>query len=112
MLRGLMPLFRYFPTGSRTNGPAAAGIALLLEMTLEAFEQAVIPPSSMRRGPLRRLYQPLEHRLSLTRHADDLGAVDGTTMTGSASTIAANRLSYVFDLHAPSMIIRRVRERR
>src|SRR6202041_2823807 len=34
-----------------------------------------------------------------------LGAIDSTTMTGNASSIAANRISYVFDLHGPSMTI-------
>jgi len=39
------------------------------------------------------------------RRADDLGAIDSTTMTGNAGSIAANRISYVFDLHGPSMVI-------
>src|SRR6202163_738529 len=77
---------------------------VLLEMTVEAFEQAGIPPSSMR-GSRCGVYVGLSSVDYAYRRADDLGAIDATTMTGSASSIAANRLSYVFDLHGPSMTI-------
>src|SRR5882757_6271177 len=77
---------------------------VLLEMGLEAFEQAGIPPSSMR-GSRCGVYVGLSSVDYAYRRADDLGAIDSTTMTGNASSIAANRLSYVFDLHGPSMTI-------
>jgi phthiocerol/phenolphthiocerol synthesis type-I polyketide synthase C len=77
---------------------------VLLEMTLEAFEQAGIPPSSMR-GSRCGVYVGLSSVDYAYRRADDLGAIDATTMTGNASSIAANRLSYVFDLRGPSMTI-------
>jgi phthiocerol/phenolphthiocerol synthesis type-I polyketide synthase C len=77
---------------------------VLLEMTLEAFEQAGVPPASMR-GSRCGVYVGLSSVDYAYRRADDLGAIDATTMTGNASSIAANRLSYVFDLHGPSMTI-------
>src|SRR5271163_478487 len=77
---------------------------VLLEMAWEAFEQAGIPPSSMR-GSRCGVYVGLSSVDYAYRRADDLGAIDATTMSGSAGSIAANRLSYVFDLHGPSMTI-------
>jgi phthiocerol/phenolphthiocerol synthesis type-I polyketide synthase C len=77
---------------------------VLLEMAWEAFEQAGIPPSSMR-GSRCGVYLGLSSVDYSYRRADDLGAIDATTMTGNAGSIAANRLSYVFDLHGPSMTI-------
>src|SRR5580704_9389119 len=77
---------------------------VLLEMVWETFEQAGIPPSSMR-GSRCGVYVGLSSVDYAYRRADDLGAIDSTTMTGNASSIAANRLSYVFDLHGPSMAI-------
>jgi acyl transferase domain-containing protein/NADPH:quinone reductase-like Zn-dependent oxidoreductase/acyl carrier protein/NADP-dependent 3-hydroxy acid dehydrogenase YdfG len=77
---------------------------VMLEMTWEAFEQAGIPPSSMR-GSRCGVYVGLSSVDYAYRRADDLGAIDSTTMTGGAGSIAANRISYVFDLHGPSMVI-------
>ena len=77
---------------------------VLLEMVWETFEQAGIPPSSMR-GSRCGVYVGLSSVDYAYRRADDLGAIDSTTMTGNASSIAANRLSYVFDLRGPSMTI-------
>src|SRR6267378_1805115 len=77
---------------------------VLLEMAWEAFEQAGIPPSSVR-GSRCGVYVGLSSVDYAYRRADDLGAIDSTTMTGNASSIAANRISYVFDLHGPSMVI-------
>jgi phthiocerol/phenolphthiocerol synthesis type-I polyketide synthase C len=77
---------------------------VLLEMAWEAFEQAGIPPSSMR-GSRCGVYVGLSSVDYAYRRADDLGAIDATTMTGNAGSIAANRLSYVFDLRGPSMTI-------
>lgn len=39
------------------------------------------------------------------RGLDDLASFSAHTMTGNTLSIAANRLSYVFDLHGPSMAI-------
>src|SRR6267154_5751061 len=56
---------------------------VLLEMGLEAFEQAGIPPSSMR-GSRCGVYVGLSSVDYAYRRADDLGAIDSTTMTGNA----------------------------
>src|SRR5258706_1831428 len=77
---------------------------LLLELTWEAFEAGGIRPSSLR-GRRASVHigfsgSDLAHRMS-----GELGAVDGFSMTGVAGSIAANRLSYFFDLRGPSMAI-------
>src|ERR1022692_922848 len=77
---------------------------VLLEMAWEAFEHAGIPPLSMR-GSRCGVYVGLSSVDYGYRRADDLGSIDATTMTGNAGSIAANRLSYVFDLRGPSMTI-------
>src|SRR3984957_2820953 len=77
---------------------------VLLEMAWEAFEQAGIPPSSMR-GSRCGVYVGLSTVDYSYRRVEDLGAIDAATMTGNAGSIAANRLSYVFDLRGPSMTI-------
>jgi len=77
---------------------------LLLEMSWEAFESAAIPPSSMR-GNRCGVYVGLSSVDYAYRRADDLGSIDATTMTGNTGSIAANRISYVFDLRGPSMTV-------
>ena len=77
---------------------------LLLEMSWEALENAAIPPSSMR-GHRCGVYVGLSSIDYAYRRADDLGSVDATTMTGNTGSIAANRISYVFDLRGPSMTV-------
>jgi phthiocerol/phenolphthiocerol synthesis type-I polyketide synthase C len=77
---------------------------LLLEMCWETFEHAGIRPSSLR-GTRCGVYVGLSSVDYAYRRADDLGSIDATTMTGSTGSIAANRLSYVFDLRGPSMTI-------
>jgi phthiocerol/phenolphthiocerol synthesis type-I polyketide synthase C len=77
---------------------------VMLELAWETFEQAGIPPSSMR-GSRCGVYVGLSSVDYAYRRADDLSAIDATTMTGNAGSIAANRLSYVFDLRGPSMTI-------
>src|SRR5580658_574081 len=77
---------------------------VLLELTLQAFEHAGVPPSSLR-GSRCGVYVGLSSVDYAYRRADDLGAIDATTMSGSAGSIAANRISYVFDLRGPSMTI-------
>jgi acyl transferase domain-containing protein/NADPH:quinone reductase-like Zn-dependent oxidoreductase/acyl carrier protein len=77
---------------------------LLLEMTWEAFESASIPPSSFR-GEQCGVYIGLSSVDYAYRRADDLASLDATTMTGNTGSIAANRISYVFDLKGPSMVV-------
>ena len=77
---------------------------LLLEMAWEAFENARMP-SSLIRGRQCGVYIGLSSVDYAYRRADDLASLDATTMTGNTGSIAANRISYVFDLRGPSMAV-------
>ena len=77
---------------------------LLLELTWEALESAGIPPSSIR-GRRWGVYLGLSTLDYAYRRAEDLAAIDATTMTGNTASIAANRISYAFDLRGPSMVV-------
>lgn len=77
---------------------------LLLEMTWEALENSGVRPSEIR-GSKCGVYIGISSADYSMRFADDFGAVDSMTATGNTSSIAANRISYVFDLKGPSMAI-------
>ena len=77
---------------------------LLLELCWETLENAGIPASRMR-GSNCGVYIGISSADYSYRMADDLGAIDASTATGNTASIAANRLSYVFDLHGPSMAV-------
>src|ERR1700687_939912 len=76
----------------------------LLEMTGRRPETAGIRPASLR-ASRTGVFVGLSSTDYAYRRADDLGSIDASTMTGNASSIAANRISYVFDLRGPSMVI-------
>ncbi|TSA37951.1 MAG: SDR family NAD(P)-dependent oxidoreductase [Methylococcaceae bacterium] len=75
---------------------------ILLELAWETFENAGIVPSSLR-GSDCGVYVGISNVDYAYRLADDLAAVDSAAATGIISSIAANRISYVFDLHGPSI---------
>ena len=77
---------------------------LLLEMAWETFENAGIRPGTVR-GSDCGVYVGISTADYSWRMADDLAAVDSSFATGNTSSIAANRLSYFFDLRGPSMAI-------
>jgi phthiocerol/phenolphthiocerol synthesis type-I polyketide synthase C len=77
---------------------------LLLELAWETFENAAIPPSSLRSSNCG-VYIGISSSDYAWRMADDLAAIDSSFATGNTASIAANRLSYVFDLRGPSMAI-------
>ena len=77
---------------------------LLLELTWEAMENAGIPPSSMA-GSDCAVYVGISSLDYGTRGLDDLASMTSHSMTGNTLSIAANRLSYVFDLHGPSLAV-------
>ncbi len=77
---------------------------ILLELAWEACEDAGIPPSRLH-GTRCGVFVGVSATDYAYRRADDLGSIDATTMTGNTASIAANRLSYVFGLHGPSMVI-------
>jgi acyl transferase domain-containing protein/NADPH:quinone reductase-like Zn-dependent oxidoreductase/acyl carrier protein len=75
---------------------------LLLELTWEAFEKAGIKPSSWR-GSDAGVFVGISSTDNVYLSVDDLAAIDSTSATGNTNSIAANRLSYFFDLRGPSM---------
>lgn len=77
---------------------------LLLEMSWEAMENAGVKPSSIR-GSQCGVYIGIASNDYAYRLAEDLSVVDSSTATGNTASIAANRISYVFDLRGPSMAI-------
>jgi acyl transferase domain-containing protein/NADPH:quinone reductase-like Zn-dependent oxidoreductase/NADP-dependent 3-hydroxy acid dehydrogenase YdfG/acyl carrier protein len=77
---------------------------LLLEMSWETFENAGIRPSTLR-GSDCGVYIGISTSDYSSRMADDLSAIDASFATGNTASIAANRLSYVYDLRGPSMAI-------
>ncbi len=77
---------------------------LLLEMSWETFENAGIRPSTVR-GSDCGVFIGVATTDYSWRMADDLAAIDSSFATGNTSSIAANRLSYFFDLRGPSMAI-------
>lgn len=77
---------------------------LLLELCWEAIEHAGIKPSSLR-GSDCGVYIGIASADYSHRLSDDLDAIDASMATGNTSSVAANRLSYLFDLHGPSMAV-------
>lgn len=75
---------------------------MLLELAWEAMENANILPSTLR-GSQCGVFLGVASLDYSYRMADDMASIDASTATGNTSSIASNRLSYVFDLHGPSM---------
>jgi acyl transferase domain-containing protein/NADPH:quinone reductase-like Zn-dependent oxidoreductase/acyl carrier protein/NADP-dependent 3-hydroxy acid dehydrogenase YdfG len=94
----------FFGISPREAGQMDPQQRLLLELTWEALENAGIPPSSIR-GRRWSVYLGLSTLDYAYRRAEDLAAIDATTMTGNTASVAANRISYVFDLRGPSMAV-------
>ena len=77
---------------------------LLLEVAWEALDHSGIP-APMLQGSSTGVYvglSSLEYGMLTT--ADPSGVTEWTS-TGAAGSIAANRLSYMFDLHGPSVTV-------
>ena len=77
---------------------------LLLEMSWEAMENAGWRPSSLA-GTDCAVYVGISGLDYGTRGLDDLATLTAHSMTGNTLSIAANRISYVFDLHGPSLAV-------
>ena len=77
---------------------------LLLEMTWEALEDAGEVPSGLA-GSATGVYVGISSTDYANRRLDDPSSGDAYFMTGGTLSIAANRLSYQFDLHGPSMAV-------
>ncbi|MEE4023928.1 polyketide synthase Pks13 [Gordonia sp. PKS22-38] len=81
---------------------------LALELTWEALEHAHIPASDLKGGPVGVFigtstndYQMLA-TLGLGEGAEETAAY---ALTGTATSIVANRVSYFFDFHGPSIAV-------
>lgn len=94
----------FFGISPREAGCMDPQQRLLLELAWEAMEHAGIPPGTLR-GSNCGVYLGISSSDYAYRLADDLAAMDAFTATGNTTSIAANRLSYQFDLHGPSMAI-------
>ncbi len=77
---------------------------LLLELSWEAMENAGLPPSSLA-GSNCSVYVGISGYDYGVRHVDDMSSMGAHTMTGNTLSVAANRISYVFDLHGPSLAV-------
>ncbi|TDB90608.1 SDR family NAD(P)-dependent oxidoreductase [Actinomadura sp. KC216] len=77
---------------------------LLLEVTWEAFEDAGQVPAALAGGDAGVFVGISTYDYALLQ-APRLGAVDAYWGTGNALSVAANRISYMFDLHGPSIAV-------
>lgn len=77
---------------------------LLLELAWEAMENGGIVPSSLA-GSNTAVYVGISSLDYGTRGLDDLAGISPHSMTGNTLSIAANRLSYAFDLRGPSLAV-------
>lgn len=77
---------------------------MLLEMCWETFENAGIKPSSLR-GSNCGVFLGIAGVEQAYRLVEDLASIDAATATGNTMSIAANRLSFFYDLRGPSMAI-------
>ena len=77
---------------------------LLLELTWESLESGGIRPSTIR-GSRCAVVAGFSGSDYGYCGAEDIAAVNSFSMTGINGSIAANRISYVFDLHGPSLAV-------
>lgn len=75
---------------------------MLLEMTWESVEHAGKAPSSLK-GSQCGVYIGIASADYAYRFTEDISIVDSSVATGNTASIAANRISYLFDLHGPSI---------
>lgn len=77
---------------------------LLLELAWEAMENAGIPASGIA-GSNCSVFVGISSLDYGVRGIADLESMSSHTMTGNTLSLAANRISYVFDLHGPSLSV-------
>jgi acyl transferase domain-containing protein/acyl carrier protein len=76
----------------------------LAEVTWEAIEDAGIPPEQLA-GSKTGVFIGISHADYPTLHRLDTLSIDGYVNIGGALSIAANRLSYLFNLRGPSLAV-------
>ncbi|WP_308312750.1 SDR family NAD(P)-dependent oxidoreductase [Streptomyces sp. ISL-11] len=77
---------------------------LLLELTAEALDDAAIAPDSLA-GSDTAVYIGISDASYASMQTRPYRRIGPYTMSGAALSIAANRISYSFDLHGPSMAV-------
>ncbi|HIQ14469.1 MAG TPA: polyketide synthase, partial [Leucothrix sp.] len=77
---------------------------LLLELTWEALEDGQQIPDSLA-GSQCAVYIGIASTDYAHRRMDDLSSLDPYSMTGNTASIASNRISYIYDLHGPSVSV-------
>lgn len=77
---------------------------LLLELTWEALENGEQIPDTLS-GSQCAVYVGIASTDYAHRRMDDLCSLDPYSMTGNTASIASNRISYVFNLHGPSVSV-------
>ncbi len=77
---------------------------LLLELTWEALEDGHQIPETLA-GSDCAVYIGIASTDYAHRRMDDLSSLDPYSMTGNTASIASNRISYIFDLHGPSVSV-------
>jgi natural product biosynthesis luciferase-like monooxygenase protein/amino acid adenylation domain-containing protein len=93
--------FRLSPREAEVMDPQQR---LLLEVAWEAFEHAGLVPERLA-GRECGVFIGMSSSDYYTLHSRDLDYHQAYTGTGNAHSIAANRLSYFFDFHGPSVAI-------
>ncbi len=106
---GVVPGIGEFDAGFFGISPREAAFMdpqqrLLLELSWEALEDAGIPASRLR-GSRTGVFVGISGVDYGMRALDDLASIGPHFMTGNTLSIAANRLSYFFDLHGPSLSV-------
>lgn len=77
---------------------------IILELTWEALEHAHIPPSSLKGKPVGVYIGSSNNDYGMLITADPAEA-HPYALTGTASSIVANRVSYTFDFRGPSIAV-------
>lgn len=77
---------------------------MTLELTWEALENAGIPPSSLR-GSRTGVFVGMSHSEYGIMLSTDMAQSDAYVGTGTAHCLSANRVSFMYDFHGPSVML-------
>ncbi|MFC5148429.1 SDR family NAD(P)-dependent oxidoreductase [Streptomyces aureoversilis] len=94
----------YFGISPREAAQMDPQQRMLLEMTAEALDDAAIDPVTLA-GSDTAVYVGVSDTSYGAQQMLRIEGVDAYTMAGGAASIAANRISYAFDLRGPSMAV-------
>ena len=96
--------FQFFGISPRESAQMDPQQRLILEVAWEALEDAGQVPERLA-GSDTGVFVGISTTDYANLRAGDLRIIDAYTGTGNALSIAANRLSYFYDFHGPSMAI-------